>query len=578
MIPLTLQIKNFLSYGSPTQVIDFTPYKLICLSGKNGHGKSALLDALTWAIWGQARKIGSNAKADHGVLRLGQVEMMVCIDFMFNNQTYRIKRDYSKKYGNPHLHIEFGLLDAVDGHFISLTDKTVRQTQLKIEKILGLDYETFINSSFLRQGQANEFSKKSSKERKEVLSTILGLHHYDATKKYILEQSKNVTQEKTHQERLKERIAEQLESLKNIPEQKKENEKKAIELKDKETILFQTISSLEKEQEILAKKTQEHSLLLFKTTEKKDFLHTQKEHLYTITAAWKATHKALLLLPNKEHLEKQKKELQIIITAQQEQFQKSLTLKEVYLSKKELLNALKNNLEKNYTTSVQEKKVTQERLKIEEESALKFFNTLQTKQIALLEQHKEYEKTIAQLRTTISPNALVADFKEFQDMFENKKALYQKWVEQGNWINNERKSLAQKQLLSQDSQQPSCPLCEQNLSQSRKKFLHKKFYDQELFLVHRFNRLKKNIELLKITLTMYHKELGTLSEIQSFIKVCEQIQQEQKNNHEESELLKKNIDTYQRETKKITQELLELETAAHQKTVHNSDYITLTHE
>jgi exonuclease SbcC len=52
MIPLKLQIKNFLSFGPDIQTIDFTPYPLICLSGKNGHGKSALLDALTWALWG----------------------------------------------------------------------------------------------------------------------------------------------------------------------------------------------------------------------------------------------------------------------------------------------------------------------------------------------------------------------------------------------------------------------------------------------------------------------------------------------------------------------------------------------
>src|SRR5205823_6403870 len=56
MIPLTLQIKNFLSYGPELQTINFGPYPLICLSGKNGHGKSALLDAITWSLWGQARK------------------------------------------------------------------------------------------------------------------------------------------------------------------------------------------------------------------------------------------------------------------------------------------------------------------------------------------------------------------------------------------------------------------------------------------------------------------------------------------------------------------------------------------
>ena len=57
MIPHTLQLKNFLSYGPDMQTIDFRPYQLMYLSGKNGHGKSALLDAMTWAVWGIARKV-----------------------------------------------------------------------------------------------------------------------------------------------------------------------------------------------------------------------------------------------------------------------------------------------------------------------------------------------------------------------------------------------------------------------------------------------------------------------------------------------------------------------------------------
>jgi len=63
MIPLRLHLKNFLSYGANVQPLNLEPYTLICLSGKNGHGKSALLDALTW-LFGTARKGSGVAKAD----------------------------------------------------------------------------------------------------------------------------------------------------------------------------------------------------------------------------------------------------------------------------------------------------------------------------------------------------------------------------------------------------------------------------------------------------------------------------------------------------------------------------------
>ncbi|HID06614.1 MAG TPA: hypothetical protein EYP10_05640, partial [Armatimonadetes bacterium] len=52
------------------------------------------------------------------------------------------------------------------------------ETQRKIVDILKMDYETFIASAFILQGRADEFTRKAPGERKEVLSEILGLEHY----------------------------------------------------------------------------------------------------------------------------------------------------------------------------------------------------------------------------------------------------------------------------------------------------------------------------------------------------------------------------------------------------------------
>src|ERR1700739_2491833 len=111
MIPLTLQLKNFLSYGPEIQEVDFASYHLICLSGKNGHGKSALLDAITWAIWGQARKVSGTMKPDQGLLRLGQSHMMVVLDFEFNKNKYRIKPEYIGSSSKPYAYAEFGMFE-----------------------------------------------------------------------------------------------------------------------------------------------------------------------------------------------------------------------------------------------------------------------------------------------------------------------------------------------------------------------------------------------------------------------------------------------------------------------------------
>ena len=55
MIPIRLFLTNFLCYRDNVPTLDFTGIHVACLCGPNGHGKSALLDAITWALWGRAR-------------------------------------------------------------------------------------------------------------------------------------------------------------------------------------------------------------------------------------------------------------------------------------------------------------------------------------------------------------------------------------------------------------------------------------------------------------------------------------------------------------------------------------------
>ncbi|MCK5632221.1 SMC family ATPase, partial [bacterium] len=218
MIPLTLQIKNFLSYGPAVQTIDFSPYQLICLSGKNGHGKSALLDAITWAIWGQARKVSTAPKAEGDLIHLGQTQMMVKLDFICNGQHYRIRREYTKTYGKPLTALDFGIINN-DQTIASLTDKTVRTTQKKIETTINLTFETFTNSAFLRQGHSNEFSKKSPKDRKAIFAQILGLEQYETIRKLAMENVKEANTQKSCLLSFQEKITNELKSTTELTNQ-----------------------------------------------------------------------------------------------------------------------------------------------------------------------------------------------------------------------------------------------------------------------------------------------------------------------------------------------------------------------
>ena len=65
------------------------------------------------------------------------------------------------------------------GQFRPITGNTIAETQAHISQLLRLEYETFVNSAFLRQGRADEFTLRTPKERKQVLADILDLSYYD---------------------------------------------------------------------------------------------------------------------------------------------------------------------------------------------------------------------------------------------------------------------------------------------------------------------------------------------------------------------------------------------------------------
>ncbi len=194
MIPLQLRITGFLSYREPVE-LDFTGFDLACISGHNGAGKSSLLDAITWALFGTARRPGE------AIINLQSKAAEVTLTFEYEGGIYRIQRALPR--GKTTV-LEFQMLESQAGAaeqvkteanathprlrlpehptWRPLTERTVRDTQRCIEDTLRLDYETFVNASFFLQGKADQFTQQPPGKRKDVLGTILGLEAWEQYK------------------------------------------------------------------------------------------------------------------------------------------------------------------------------------------------------------------------------------------------------------------------------------------------------------------------------------------------------------------------------------------------------------
>ena len=185
MIPRLLKISGFLSYKEPVE-IDFTRIHVACISGSNGAGKSALLDAMTWALFGQARK--NDETIINNSRNIDAAE--VTFEFEYESNIYRIIRCLRRGKTST---VDLLIWNQETGNWHPMTEKSVRQTNKRIEELLHLDFETFINASFFLQGKADQFTSQSAGDRKKILSNILELDIWEKYQTAAAEKRRNQT-------------------------------------------------------------------------------------------------------------------------------------------------------------------------------------------------------------------------------------------------------------------------------------------------------------------------------------------------------------------------------------------------
>lgn len=174
MIPRTLRLKNFMCYRDEAS-LDFSGLTVACISGENGAGKSALLDAITWALWGKGR----SGSADE-LMSNGANDMEVDFQFDLGAECFRVRR-YRRRKSASMLELQVGPAGTEGGDVAwrPITADSVARTQELLTKTVGMDYGTFINSAFVLQGRADEFTTSRPGDRKQLLADILGLGRYD---------------------------------------------------------------------------------------------------------------------------------------------------------------------------------------------------------------------------------------------------------------------------------------------------------------------------------------------------------------------------------------------------------------
>lgn len=256
MIPLQLKLNNFLSYREAS--LDFRGLHTACISGANGAGKSSLLEAISWAIWGESR-----AAIEDDIIHFGESETRVEFLFRIHNHIYRVIRSRHRGQG---MVLEFQialdpLADELPKRFRPLTEKGLRATQQFILEHVKLDYDTFINSAYLRQGRADEFMLKRPSDRKQILADLLKLQQYDELAEKAKEQARQFKAEVDALERQQASIEQQLSQLQNLEIQQAELEQQLSTLQEqqiRDRKMLQTLQTQQHQREIWQQQLQWH--------------------------------------------------------------------------------------------------------------------------------------------------------------------------------------------------------------------------------------------------------------------------------------------------------------------------------
>jgi len=215
-----LTVRNFMSVGNATQGINFDRNDLTLVLGenldlggdgsRNGTGKTTIINALSYALYGNAL---SNIRKDNLVNKTNSKGMLVSLDFSVGSQEYRIER------GRKPNVLKF----YVNNEDLSATDDAQgdsRETQEAIESILGMSHDMFKHILALNTYTEPFLSLKANDQR-TIIEQLLGItqlsERADRIRELNRETKESITQEEMRiraDQEANRRIEEQIESLK----------------------------------------------------------------------------------------------------------------------------------------------------------------------------------------------------------------------------------------------------------------------------------------------------------------------------------------------------------------------------
>jgi exonuclease SbcC len=178
--PLRLTVEGFTCFRTE-QVLDFSTLTLFAIHGPTGAGKSSLLDAMIYALYGKVPRL---KKGLTELVSLGRDRMSVTFDFRARQREYRVARVARRGRSAE------AQLDEIRAGREQPVAGGVTRVDATIEAILGLRYDAFTQAVVLPQGEFARFLKSAPREQREILRDLLRLQVYERMRDKAAEEAR----------------------------------------------------------------------------------------------------------------------------------------------------------------------------------------------------------------------------------------------------------------------------------------------------------------------------------------------------------------------------------------------------
>ena len=166
----SIELGNFLSHSDTK--LEFYDGVTVFV-GNNGAGKSSIIDAITFALFGKHSR-----KTNKSLIKRGTAQGFAKINFTINGKELQAERKIDVKGG---LAAQFS--EKSNGEWLQIAAGERKQfgesMTHEVEKKIGLEFEKLKIASIVQQGELNSIIKAKPKEFKELLNAIIGIDKLD---------------------------------------------------------------------------------------------------------------------------------------------------------------------------------------------------------------------------------------------------------------------------------------------------------------------------------------------------------------------------------------------------------------